>query len=153
LFSPEHGIRGLLDEKVPDAADDETGLPIYSLYPEMPKRKPEETDADREALAYALRKPKPEQLKDLDALVFDLQDVGCRFYTYTATLGLALEAAGENKKKIFVLDRVNPINGVMMDGPVLSGKISFVGFHPIPLRYGMTIGELAKMMNAERKSQ
>lgn len=134
LFSPEHGIRGVADEKIGDSTDEKTSLPIHSLYGET-------------------RKPTPEQLKDLDALVFDIQDVGCRFYTYTSTMGLAIEAAGENGKKIFVLDRVNPINGATVDGPVLSGQTSFVGFHPVPLRYGMTLGELAKMFNAERDSK
>src|SRR6185369_16786779 len=133
LFSPEHGIRGAVDEKVGDSVDEKTGLPIHSLYGET-------------------RKPTAEQLKDLDALVFDIQDVGCRFYTYTSTMGLTLEAAGENGKKYFVLDRVDPINGSTIDGPVLADKTSFVGFHPVPVRYGMTIGELAKMFNAERDS-
>jgi len=82
--------------------------------------------------------------------VFDIQDIGCRFYTYSATLGLTLEAAGEHGKKYFVLDRVNPINGMTVDGPVRMGKESFVAFHPVALRYGMTIGELARMCNAER---
>jgi uncharacterized protein YbbC (DUF1343 family)/CubicO group peptidase (beta-lactamase class C family) len=130
LFSPEHGIRGLKDEKVTDSVDEQTGLPIHSLYGSGTK-------------------PKPEHLQDLDALVFDIQDIGCRFYTYTATMGLALEAAAENHKKYFVLDRVNPINGVALDGPVRVGKASFVAFHEVPLRYGMTIGELARMYNAE----
>ena len=131
LFSPEHGIRGAVDEGVGDSVDQKTGLPIYSLYGERTK-------------------PTPEQLKDLDALVFDIQDIGCRFYTYTATMGLTLAAAGENGKKYFVLDRVNPINGTMIDGPVRVGKGSFVAYHEVPLRYGMTIGELARMCNAER---
>ena len=131
LFSPEHGIRGAIDEHVGDTVDDKTGLPIYSLYGKSTK-------------------PKPEQLKDLDALVFDIQDIGCRFYTYTATMGATLEAAGENGIKYFVLDRVNPLNGVTIDGPVRLGKPSFVAYHEIPLRYGMTIGELARMCNAER---
>ena len=131
LFSPEHGIRGAVDEGVGDTVDQKTGLPIYSLYGERSK-------------------PIPEQLKDLDALVFDIQDIGCRFYTYTATMDLTLEAAGENGKKYFVLDRINPINGVTIDGPVRMGKGSFVAFHEVPLRYGMTIGELARMCNAER---
>jgi uncharacterized protein YbbC (DUF1343 family)/CubicO group peptidase (beta-lactamase class C family) len=130
LFSPEHGIRGLKDEHVTDGVDEKTGLPIYSLYGKTTK-------------------PKPEQLKDLDALVFDIQDIGCRFYTYTATMGRALEAAAENGKKYFVLDRVNPINGVTIDGPVRLGKATFVGYHEVPLRYGMTIGELARMRNAQ----
>ncbi len=134
LFSPEHGLRGLMDQHVGDSVDEKTGFPIFSLF------------GDRQ-------KPTPDQLKDLDALVLDIQDVGCRFYTYTSTLGLTLEAAGENGKKYFVLDRANPLNGVIVDGPVLSGKTSFVGFHSIPLRYGMTIGELARMFNDERHSQ
>jgi uncharacterized protein YbbC (DUF1343 family)/CubicO group peptidase (beta-lactamase class C family) len=134
LFSPEHGIRGVKDENVGDSVDEKTGLPVYSLYGER-------------------RKPTPQQLKDIDALVFDIQDVGCRFYTYTSTMGLTLEAAGEQGKKYFVLDRANPINGTQIDGPVLEGKTSFVGFHTVPLRYGMTIGELAQMFNAERNSK
>ncbi len=153
LFSPEHGIRGLIDEQVPDSVDEKTGLPVYSLYQGIPKKTAEESEADHRALAFRLRKPKPEQLQGLDALVFDIQDIGCRFYTYTSTLGLTLEAAGENAKKFFVLDRVNPINGTTVDGSVLTGEVSFVGFHPIPLRYGMTIGELAQMFNAERNSK
>ncbi len=131
LFSPEHGIRGVLDEHVGDSVDEKTGLPVYSLYGSGTK-------------------PKPEQLKDLDALVFDIQDIGCRFYTYTATMALCMEAAAEQGKKYFVLDRVDPINGVTIEGPVLEGKTSFVGYHHVPLRYGMTIGELAKMFKAER---
>jgi uncharacterized protein YbbC (DUF1343 family)/CubicO group peptidase (beta-lactamase class C family) len=133
LFSPEHGIRGVMDEKVGDSVDEQTGLPVFSLYGETTK-------------------PKPEQLQDLDALVFDIQDIGCRFYTFTATMARCLEAAAENGKKYFVLDRVNPINGVTIDGPVLTGKTSFVGYHIVPLRYGMTIGELAGMFKAERST-
>jgi uncharacterized protein YbbC (DUF1343 family)/CubicO group peptidase (beta-lactamase class C family) len=131
LFSPEHGIRGAVDEHVGDGVDEKTGLPVYSLYGERSK-------------------PTAEQFRDLDALVFDIQDIGCRFYTYTATMGLTLEAAGENGKKYFVLDRVNPINGVTIDGPVRMGSGSFVAYHEVPLRYGMTIGELARMCNTER---
>jgi uncharacterized protein YbbC (DUF1343 family)/CubicO group peptidase (beta-lactamase class C family) len=131
LFSPEHGIRGAADEHVGDSVDEKTGLPVFSLYG-------------------ATFKPKPEQIKDLDALVFDIQDVGCRFYTYTTTMAMAMEAAAENGKKYFVLDRVNPINGVAVDGPVLQGKTSFVAYHQEPLRYAMTIGELAKMFKTER---
>jgi len=131
LFSPEHGIRGAADEKLGDSKDEKTGLPIFSLYGET-------------------RKPKPEQLQDLDALVYDIQDIGCRFYTYPSTLGLALEAAAENGKQIFVLDRVNPITGTMLDGPVLAEKPTFVGFYEVPLRHGMTLGELARMYNAEK---
>ncbi len=132
LFSPEHGIRGVMDEPVGDSVDGPTGLPVYSLYGER-------------------LGPAPSQLRDLDALVFDIQDVGCRFYTYTTTMAKAMEAAAAGGKKYFVLDRVNPINGVTLDGPVLTGKPGFVGYHMVPLRYGMTIGELARMFNAERK--
>jgi uncharacterized protein YbbC (DUF1343 family)/CubicO group peptidase (beta-lactamase class C family) len=131
LFSPEHGIRGLQDEKVSDSVDEKTGLPVHSLYGET-------------------RKPKPDQLKDLDALVFDIQDIGCRFYTYVSTMGLAMQAAGEAKLKFFVLDRANPINGIAVEGPVHRGESGFTAFHAIPLRHGMTVGELAKMFNAER---
>jgi len=131
LFSPEHGVRGGLDERIGDGVDKLTGLPIYSLYGER-------------------LGPAPEQLRGLDALVFDIQDVGCRFYTYTATMAKVMEAAAANGKKYFVLDRINPINGVTIDGPVLKEAPSFVGYHRVPLRYGMTIGELARMFNAER---
>src|SRR5581483_8764824 len=131
LFSPEHGLYGTMDETVGDSVDEITGLPVYSLY------------GKRHA-------PTMDQLSGLDALVYDIQDVGCRFYTYPSTLGLCLEAAGKAGVKFFVLDRVNPINGVTIDGPVLSGKTSFVAYHPLPLRHGMTVGELATMFNDER---
>jgi uncharacterized protein YbbC (DUF1343 family) len=131
LFSPEHGIRGQLDEKVKDGVDEQTGLPVYSLYGER-------------------RAPAPEQLQGLDALVFDIQDIGCRFYTYISTMGNCLEAAAKARLKFFVLDRVNPINGLTVEGPVHTGASSFTAWHSIPLRYGMTIGELARMFNAER---
>jgi uncharacterized protein YbbC (DUF1343 family)/CubicO group peptidase (beta-lactamase class C family) len=131
LFSPEHGIRGVLDEKVPDGRDEKTGLPIYSLYGEN-------------------RAPKPEQLAGLDLLVFDLQDIGCRFYTYISTLGESLMVAARVGVPFVVLDRVNPITGVRVEGPVLEGERSFVGWHDIPLRHGMTAGELARMFQKER---
>jgi len=131
LFSPEHGIRGQLDEKVPDSVDEKTGLPVYSLYGER-------------------RTPSAEQLKDLDALMFDIQDIGCRFYTYISTMGNCIEAAGKAKLKFFVLDRVNPIGGRAVEGPIHAGTSSFVAFHSIPLRHGMTVGELARMFNDER---
>jgi uncharacterized protein YbbC (DUF1343 family)/CubicO group peptidase (beta-lactamase class C family) len=134
LFSPEHGIRGIADEKLADSYDEDTGLPIYSLYGKT-------------------NKPTSNQLTNIDALVFDIQDVGCRFYTYTATMGLCLEAAAENQKKYFVLDRPNPINGNAIEGPVRTGKPTFVAHHPVPLRYGMTIGELAEMKNASLTSK
>jgi uncharacterized protein YbbC (DUF1343 family)/CubicO group peptidase (beta-lactamase class C family) len=133
LFSPEHGIRGEVDEKFSDSRDDATGLPIYSLYGET-------------------RRPKPEQLKDLDALVFDIQDVGVRFYTYISTLGYLLEEAAKAKLPVFVLDRPNPIGGVDVDGPIAdSDKLSFTSYHTIPTRHGLTIGELAQLFNRQRK--
>ncbi len=131
LFSPEHGIRGALDEKVSDSTDQKTGLPVYSLYGER-------------------RSPSTEQLAKVDSLVFDIQDVGCRFYTYISTLGNCLEAASKSGKQFFVLDRANPINGTQVEGPVLQGEESFTGWHKIPVRHGMTVGELARMFNEER---
>jgi len=134
LFSPEHGIRGLLDQdSIDDSTDAATGLPVYSLY------KSEK------------RKPTPEQLEGLDALVFDIQDIGCRFYTYVSTMGLAMEAAKEAGIRFVVLDRVNPVGGVVVDGPVRTGEGNdFVAFHDLPVQHGMTAGELARMFNAER---
>src|SRR6267142_1105047 len=132
LFSPEHGIRGLADEKVSDTKDEQTGLPIFSLYGES-------------------RRPKAEQLKELDALVYDIQDVGARFYTYIATLGYVMEEAGKAKLPIFVLDRPNPINGNDVEGPIADDdKLSFTAYHILPVRHGMTIGELAQLYNEER---
>jgi uncharacterized protein YbbC (DUF1343 family)/CubicO group peptidase (beta-lactamase class C family) len=131
LFSPEHGVRGVLDAKVSDTTDPISDLPIYSLYGET-------------------RKPKPEQLAGLDALVFDIQDIGARFYTYVSTMGLAMEAAAEANKKFIVLDRINPIGGAAFEGPLLRGETDFVGWHPIVIRHGMTVGELAKMFRDER---
>jgi len=150
LFSPEHGIRGLKDESVEDSVDERTGLPIHSLYPKVPERKPDQSEADYAAMVLDLHKPNLEQLKELDALVFDIQDIGCRFYTYTSTLGLALKASGEAGIKIFVLDRVDPIDAVTIDGPVLTSPSNFVHYHTVPVRYGMTAGELAQMINSER---
>ncbi|MEO7672619.1 MAG: exo-beta-N-acetylmuramidase NamZ domain-containing protein, partial [Pyrinomonadaceae bacterium] len=134
LFAPEHGIRGELDiAKIDDSKDEKTGLPIYSLYGET-------------------RRPKPEQLKDVDAIVYDIQDIGARFYTYTATLRNVMEEAAKLGKPIFVLDRPNPINGVDVEGSLAEeNKLSFIAAHTIPVRYGMTIGEPGQMMNAERK--
>ncbi|MFO0960377.1 MAG: DUF1343 domain-containing protein [Isosphaeraceae bacterium] len=134
LFSPEHGIRGAVDREVGDDKDEATGLPIYSLYGKT-------------------RKPTPESLQGVDVLVYDIQDIGCRFYTYISTLGLVLEAAGAAKIPVIVLDRPNPIGGLAMAGPMTDpGKESFVAFHKLPVRHGMTIGELARMFNADRKS-
>ncbi len=151
LFSPEHGIRGVADDKVGDTIDEKTKLPVYSLYGETPKRTAGMSAADYDMAVIRARAPKPEQLRDIDALVFDIQDIGARFYTYSATLGAALEAAAAAKKKIFVLDRVNPIGGARFEGPVQTRAPSFIGFHPIPVRHGMTLGELARLFNAERK--
>ena len=133
LFSPEHGIRGLLDEKVGDSKDEKTGLPIYSLYGET-------------------RRPKAEQLKELDALVFDIQDVGARFYTYMSTLGYAMEEAAKARIPVFVLDRPNPIGGLDVEGPVADAdKLSFTAYHQLPVRHGMTVGELARLFNEQRQ--
>jgi uncharacterized protein YbbC (DUF1343 family)/CubicO group peptidase (beta-lactamase class C family) len=131
LFSPEHGISGKADEKVGDTRDEATGLPVYSLYGEG-------------------RAPKAEQLAGLDALVFDIQDIGARFYTYSSTLGECLAAAARAKLKFFVLDRPNPIGGVLIDGPVRDGEASFTAWHDLPVRHGLTLGELAQMYNTER---
>jgi uncharacterized protein YbbC (DUF1343 family) len=133
LFSPEHGLRGMLDqEKIASSVDEKTKLPVYSLYGET-------------------RQPTPEMLNGLDALVYDIQDVGARFYTYISTLGLAMEAAAKQKIKFIVLDRVNPINGVEVEGPLAdSNKLSFTAYHELPIRHGMTVGELARYFNEER---
>jgi uncharacterized protein YbbC (DUF1343 family)/CubicO group peptidase (beta-lactamase class C family) len=131
VFAPEHGIRGTEDRE--DVGDERVGgLPVYSLYKNQ------------------LRKPTPEQLKDLDALVFDIQDIGARFYTYISTMGLAMEAAAEAKIKFIVLDRVNPIGGEIVEGPVLEGETNFIGWHPIPIRHGKTVGEMAEVFKKER---
>lgn len=133
LFSPEHGIRGALDEKVSDSKDEQTGLPIYSLYGET-------------------RRPKPEQLKDLDAIVYDIQDVGVRFYTYSTTLGYVIEEAAKAHLPVVVLDRPNPIGGLEVEGPLADADgLSFTAYHMIPVRHGMTVGELAQLYNQERK--
>lgn len=131
LFSPEHGIRGEVDELVKDGRDAKTGLPIYSLYGER-------------------RAPTPAQLAEIDILVFDIQDIGCRFYTYISTLGNCLEAAGKARVPVMVLDRPNPLGGERMAGPVLTGERSFVAWHELPIVHGLTTGELARMFNTER---
>lgn len=132
IFAPEHGFRGTADagEHVVDQKDSKTGLSIISLYGEN-------------------RKPKPEQLKGIDVLIFDLQDVGARFYTYISTLHYVMEACAENNIPLIILDRPNP-NGDCIDGPILEKEYtSFVGMHPIPILHGMTIGEYAQMINGE----
>ncbi len=133
LFSPEHGIRGALDAAVADSQDEATGLPVVSLYGKN-------------------RKPLPKDLDGLDALVYDIQDIGARFYTYITTLGLVLEAARASGKKVFVLDRPNPIGGVAVSGPLADpAYASFIAYHSLPVRHGMTVGELALLYNSERK--
>ena len=133
IFAPEHGFRGTADagEHVVDGKDFKTGLPIISLYGDN-------------------KKPKPEQLAGIDIMVFDLQDVGARFYTYISSLHYIMEACAENKIPLLILDRPNP-NGSIVDGPILEREFSsFVGMHPIPLLHGMTIGEYAQMINGEK---
>lgn len=132
IYAPEHGFRGTADagELIKDGKDTKTGLPIVSLYGNN-------------------KKPKPEQLEGIDILIFDLQDVGARFYTYISSLHYVMEACADNNIPLVVLDRPNP-NGGIVDGPVLEMEYkSFVGMHPIPVLHGMTIGEYARMINGE----
>jgi len=133
IYAPEHGFRGIADagEMIKDGKDSKTNLPIISLYGNN-------------------KKPKPEQLGDIDVMIFDIQDVGARFYTYISTLHYVMEACAENNIELIVLDRPNP-NGTIVDGPILEPEYkSFVGMHPIPVLHGMTIGEYAKMINGEK---
>src|SRR5205085_4562437 len=134
LFSPEHGLRGIEDAPVASLRNEKTGLPVYSLYDQ------------------ATRRPTDEMLKDVDTLVFDIQDIGARFYTYTATMLYAMEEAARRKLKFVVLDRPNPINGYDIEGPVADGDLlSFTAAYQLPVRHGLTIGELAMLFNSERK--
>jgi uncharacterized protein YbbC (DUF1343 family) len=131
LFSPEHGIAGHSDEKLPSSKDASTGLPIFSLYGDH-------------------LRPTDEMLQGIDALVFDVQDAGVRFYTYTTTMAYCMEEAAKRKIAFFVLDRPNPLNGDIVEGPMLDAdKTSFVAYYPLPVRYGLTIGELAQFFNTE----
>ena len=133
VFSPEHGFRGKADAgaKIEDERDEKTGLPIISLYGKN-------------------KKPTTEQLKGIEFLLFDIQDVGARFYTYISTLHYVMEAAAENNIKVIILDRPNP-NGHYIDGPIREKAFeSFVGMHPIPIVHAMTIGEYAQMINGEK---
>lgn len=133
LFSPEHGIRGILDAKVPSSRDEKTGLPIYSLYGET-------------------RRPTDEMLKGIDTMVIDLQDIGARFYTYMTSVAYVMEEAAPRDIEVFVLDRPNPINGWQVEGPLQDGSAQgFTGYFPMPIRHGMTLGELATLFNAEKE--
>ncbi len=131
LFSPEHGIAGHADEKLSSSKDASTGLPIHSLYGEH-------------------LRPTDDMLNGIDALVFDVQDAGVRFYTYTTTMGYCMEEAAKRGIKFYVLDRPNPLGGEIVEGPMLDAeKTSFVAYFAMPVRYGLTIGELAQLFNTE----
>ncbi|HLZ50601.1 MAG TPA: DUF1343 domain-containing protein [Candidatus Acidoferrum sp.] len=131
LFSPEHGISGRADEKVASSKDPTTGLPTYSLYDES-------------------RRPTDEMLNGIDTLVFDIQDAGVRFYTYTTTMAYCMEEAAKRHIAFYVLDRPNLLGGDIIEGPMLDAdKTNFVGYFPIPIRYALTIGELAQFFNTE----
>ncbi len=131
IFSPEHGLWGKADSKVASTKDPATGLPVYSLFGDT-------------------RRPTPQMLEGLDALVFDIQAAGVRFYTFITTLGYAMEAASKNHLAFYVLDRPDPLGGSMVQGPILDSDLrSFVGYFPLPVRYGMTVGELAGMYNGQ----
>ena len=133
LFSPEHGIAGRADDKVASTTDTATGLTIHSLYGET-------------------RRPTDEMLKDVDALVFDIQDAGVRFYTYETTMAYAMEEAAKRKIAFYVLDRPNPMGGDAIEGPMLDkDRLNFVGYFPLPVRHGMTVGELARLFNDQNK--
>lgn len=135
LFGPQHGARGEKQDNMVESApyvDPVSGLPVHSLYG-------------------AVRKPTPEMLDGLDALLFDLQDVGVRVYTFVWTMALAMEACAEAGVRVVVLDRPNPVGGIVREGPVLrTGFESFVGLHPVPLRHGLTCGEIARWLNDQR---
>ena len=133
-FSPEHGLTARLEQNnIASGRDAGTGVPVFSLYGET-------------------RRPTPEMLRGIDTLVFDIQDVGVRFYTYITTLGYAMEAAARAKIRFVVLDRPNPISGVQVEGPLLDPEArSFIGYFSMPVRHGMTVGELARMFNAEQR--
>lgn len=134
LYGPEHGVRGDIHagDKVDNSADASTGLPVFSLYGKT-------------------RKPTPEMLKGIDVLVYDIQDIGCRSFTYISTMGLAMEAAAENNIEFVVLDRPNPLGGLKVEGNLAEeGYFSFVSQYPIPYLYGLTCGELARMLNGEK---
>jgi uncharacterized protein YbbC (DUF1343 family) len=131
IFSPEHGLHAVMEGKVGDAVEEKTGLPVVSLYGET-------------------RKPTAEMLAGLDAVLFDVQDVGVRYYTYPSTLGLLMEACAEHGVTVIVLDRPNPITGGRVEGPLTDAdRLSFIGWRPMPVAHGMTVGELAQMFGTE----
>jgi uncharacterized protein YbbC (DUF1343 family)/CubicO group peptidase (beta-lactamase class C family) len=133
LFSPEHGIRGALDDKVPSGRDEKTGLVIHSLYGET-------------------QRPTDEMLRGIDTLVIDIQDIGARFYTYTTTMAYVLEEAAKRRIAVVVLDRPNPIGGFQIEGPTIDESArGFTAYFPMPIRHGLTMGELARLFNAENK--
>jgi uncharacterized protein YbbC (DUF1343 family) len=133
IFTPEHGIRGQANAPVADSTDEKTGLRIHSLYAET-------------------RRPTDDMLQGIDVLVFDVQDAGVRFYTYVTTMAYSMEAAAKHHIRFFVFDRPDPLGGEAVEGPMLdSSRLSFTGYFPLPVRYGMTLGELAQMFNAENK--
>jgi uncharacterized protein YbbC (DUF1343 family) len=133
IFSPEHGISGRADAPIADTTDPVTGVPIYSLYG-------------------VTRRPTDAMLAGIDVLIFDIQDAGVRFYTYVTTMAYCMEAAAKHRIPFVVFDRPDPLGGQVIEGPMLdSGRTSFTGYFPMPVRYGMTLGELAQMFNAENK--
>jgi uncharacterized protein YbbC (DUF1343 family) len=133
LFSPEHGIRGTFDDRVSSTTDEATGLPVYSLYGET-------------------ERPTDAMLAGLDVLVFDIQDAGVRFYTYITTMGYAMETATAHHLPFYILDRPDPLGGERIEGPMLDrDRTNFVGYFPMPVRMAMTLGEMAKMFNVQKK--
>ncbi len=157
IFAPEHGISGQRDDPYIESGKDEaTGVPVYSLYSLQQPRPARVTGGPligrkQEEQGHRFR-PTAEMLRGVDALVYDIQDVGARFYTYITTLGYMVEEAARAKIPIYVLDRPNPVNGVAVEGPLLDEKyISFVGYMRLPIRHGMTVGELARFFNGEKK--
>lgn len=133
LFSPEHGLRGILNDRIPSSRDKKTGLRIHSLYGRRVR-------------------PTAKMLRGIDTIIVDLQDIGTRFYTYMTTMAYMMEAAARQKLRIMVLDRPNPINGLQIEGPALDQKfIGFTGYFPMPIRHGLTIGELARLFNGENE--
>jgi uncharacterized protein YbbC (DUF1343 family) len=131
LFSPEHGVSGIFEERVPSSRDKNTGIRIHSLYGRRVR-------------------PTAKMLAGIDTIVVDLQDIGTRFYTYMTTMAYMLEAAARQKVRIMVLDRPNPINGLQIEGPILNQQfIGFTGYFPMPIRHGLTMGELAQLFNGE----